>query len=170
MADLLLPAAARARLGASGRLVTRPHGRVLHVATATDRQVTPTGRLRKGRRPLCGQSAYPWHLTGIDGRVLCRRCTRAVTQLPTTAGLRLPLTEADLRATISTAATGPALDAATALLCQAPAGLVARLSPLVRQQRTALGLTRQRTVPLPPQHSRRPQRRPDWAPPAEVTP
>ncbi|MGZ4640061.1 MAG: hypothetical protein ACXV2J_13495 [Actinomycetes bacterium] len=161
MADLLLPAAARARLGASGRLVSRPHGRVVHVAAPTERDVTSTGRLRKGQRPLCGQAAYPWRVCTVSGRPLCRRCSRTVQAL-IPAAVTLPhLTEQELRATITTASSGAALDAATALLCQAPAGLVARLSPLIRQQRTALGLTRPINVVLPPQHPRRAPRRRD---------
>jgi hypothetical protein len=49
-------------------------GRVQHVATAP--ALTPTGLLRRGCRPVCGQHARRWAvLDEGDPRPLCFRCT-----------------------------------------------------------------------------------------------
>jgi hypothetical protein len=65
-------------------LVSRPRSRVLHLhqldvprGRGTDSaSFTDSGALRAGRRTLCGQRARRWYRAGLDGRPLCRRCTR----------------------------------------------------------------------------------------------
>lgn len=69
---VVLPALAA--LTADGVLVANVRSRVLHVAVPGRRGLTPTGRLRRGTAPVCGQHARRWAAAPVDGRRLCRRC------------------------------------------------------------------------------------------------
>jgi hypothetical protein len=162
MSDLLLPAEGLARLTGAGHLIGRPHSPVLHLARVTPAQVTPTGRLRRGTRPLCGQTARSWPATLIDGRPLCAHCTRTLER--TSSSLFHPdlLTEQLLTDTIRTARTPEVLTAVVTLLCHAKPGILGRLAPLVHEHRNRLGLDALRTITLPPQRPRRGLSRPGW--------
>lgn len=72
----VLPAFAAAAVG--GVLVGNSRGGVVHVAVPGKAGVTSAGRLRRGRRPLCGLRARAWRCWPVDGRPLCVRCVRHV--------------------------------------------------------------------------------------------
>jgi hypothetical protein len=114
---------ALAALSTGGVLVANRRGRVLHVATPGGAGLTPTGRLRRGTAPLCGQHARRWQQTRVDGRRLCARCT---VRLPASTG---NLAQTDravfvelLADTFRTAPDLATVQAATLALCAAPPG------------------------------------------------
>jgi hypothetical protein len=148
----VLPALAAA--ACSGRLVARPRGRVVHLATPTSRQVTARGALRRGRngcRPLCGSRGRAWPAAPAgDPRGLCVRCSSAlrrrgidVHDQAVTARAAAQLTEQQLLDAIEGARDGAQLHAAVMTLLAAGAthhGIVGRHSRLVRDARYRLGL------------------------------
>jgi hypothetical protein len=107
-------------------LVSRPRSRGLHLhqldvprGRGTDSaSFTDSGALRAGRRTLCGQRARRWYRAGIDGRPLCRRCTRKALALTSVVdgdrAARLVSTD-DLVRTVVTARTPADLSAARVL-------------------------------------------------------
>jgi hypothetical protein len=114
---------ALAALSVQGLLVSNRRGRVLHVATPGGAGLTPTGRLRRGTAPICGQHGRRWQQARVDGRRLCRRCTR---QIPASTG---NLLQADrevfvelLADTFRSAPDLATVQAATLALCAAPRG------------------------------------------------
>lgn len=121
----MIPLPALAALGTGGRLVARRRG-VLHL-TLPGAPLTPTGRLRRGGRPLCGQRALRWTVAEVDGRRLCHRCARAsgtATALP--AADRTRLVEA-LALTLRTAQDRETVQAATLAVIAAPYGVMGAL-------------------------------------------
>jgi hypothetical protein len=73
VSGVLLPLVAAAVVD-GGQLVARSLRGPLHVAVPGSRGLTPTGRLRRGAGPVCGQHARLWRASTPDGRALCRRC------------------------------------------------------------------------------------------------
>lgn len=98
----VLPVVAAA---AAGRvLVGCRRGGVVHVAAPGGAGLTPTGRLRRDQRPLCGQRARALRVWPVDGRPLCSRCAARSTDF---AFVTLPRAEraALLAQTLHTART-----------------------------------------------------------------
>lgn len=129
----LLPALAVARVtqvqGIAPVLVASRRSRSLHLQVLDVRRgrdfastyaasFTDRGVLRRGQRPLCGQRSLRWHASSIDGRPLCRRCSRAAAGLAPVVDGRLvarlvPLEQ--VLATIEHARTETELSAAQIL-------------------------------------------------------
>lgn len=63
-------------------LVAARRGQVLHLAADPHRDLTPTGRLRSGRRPLCNRLCRRARSTLVDGRRLCRACAARAARSP----------------------------------------------------------------------------------------
>lgn len=125
----MIPLPALAALNTGGRLVARRRG-VLHL-TLPGAPLTPTGRLLRGGRPLCGQRALRWTVAEVDGRRLCHRCARASTAawglsavVPTVDRARL--VEA-LSLTLRTAQDRETVQSATLAVIAAPSGVMGAL-------------------------------------------
>jgi hypothetical protein len=65
-------------------LVAARRGQVLHLVDAgcchPEHSLTPTGRLRRQLRPLCGQTGRAWHYQDGPSRPLCGYCTAIATR------------------------------------------------------------------------------------------
>lgn len=121
----MIPLPALAALATGSRLVARRRG-VLHL-TLPGAPLTPTGRLRRGGRPLCGQRALRWNVTEADGRRLCHRCARTSASAGTVPAVdRARLVEA-LALTLRTARDLETVQAATLAVIAAPSGVMGAL-------------------------------------------
>lgn len=102
---------------------------MLHL-TRPGAPLTPTGRLRRGGSPLCGQRALRWTVAEVDGRRLCHRCARACAgqwPLPAVPAVdRVRLVEA-LAVTLRTAQDLETVQAATHAVIAAPSGVMGAL-------------------------------------------
>lgn len=150
MTGVLLPALAAATVD-NGQLVARTSTRVLHVAVPGPRGLTPTGRLRRGVRPLCGQTAVIWRASQADGRSLCRRCAAHLERRTTPAQLQAAAPAVrleDLVLAVTNARTTSDLSALQILACNA--GLIARPVPGPRGPRPLHTLFHEARVRLMP--------------------
>jgi hypothetical protein len=78
--------------GDRGLLVAARRGRVLHALVDTGHALTPTGRVRRTTRPLCGRQPRGWRPVDIDGRRLCLGCAQALRALFGPAALAVAAT------------------------------------------------------------------------------
>lgn len=161
----LLPALAVAQVtrvdGSAPVLVATRRSQVLHLhrSDARRRAFTPAGVLRRGRTPMCGGRGLRWRRASIDGRPLCRNCSRAaVAMSPAVDGTQLarlvPLEQ--VLATIETARTEHDLSAAQILATHAgylsrtfpnPGGPPLRLTQVIGKARDRLST---KAAPLGP--------------------
>lgn len=118
----MIPLPALAALHTGGRLVSRRSG-PLHL-TLPGAPLTPTGRLARGGRPVCGQRALRWTVTDPDGRRLCSRCARRTAA----AGALVPLDRQQLvdalAVSLRTARDLETVQAVTLAVCAAPPGVL----------------------------------------------
>jgi hypothetical protein len=140
-------------------------GRVQHITT--DPNLTPTGRLRRGDRPVCGQHARRWTvLTAGDPRPLCTRCTswalRRAPHLPDVPYQQA--TPEQIRDALRTVTTPTALHRLVLAVCRRKDLLTAHVvfttDPTERSCRLTqlVGEARRRLEPKPLSTSRRPAR------------
>lgn len=139
-----------------GLLVSARAGRVLHVVVDNPgRTLTPTGRVRRHIRPMCGRAPRGWRPASVDGRPLCRTCARTLgakhsPEMIAAAARRV--TPADLAETLLTATDLATVSAAQSLLLASghtakvvqvsdgdrPEPRTARLTQLVAEARSRL--------------------------------
>jgi len=135
----VLPTLAAAAV--DGVLVARPRTAVVHLAKPGGAGLTATGRLRRGRRPLCGVRGRTWRASADPTRRLCARCAAHLHRAGLDPREVAPerLTVEQLAALLDTAATGRELHLAVLALCrcQIP-GALHDLSPRVAAARARL--------------------------------
>jgi hypothetical protein len=104
-----------------GLLVAARRGRTLHALLDTGSAFTPSGRVRRTARPLCGRQPRAWRPADVDGRPLCRTCAGAVRALYGPAALATAATwlrPEDIARTLTTAPDLATVSAAVALLLE----------------------------------------------------
>lgn len=137
-----------------GLLAAARRGRTLHLFLDTGRAVTPTGRVSRAARPLCGRRPRAWRPAKVDGRPLCRTCSRVLCLQYGPAALATAATwlqPDDLARTLVTAQDLGTVQAAVGLLLESGLtgktarvdGAAVRLTQLAAQARTRL-------TPTPP--------------------
>lgn len=153
----VLPALAVAALtdpcaGSRGLLVAARRGRTLHALLDDGHALTPTGRVRRTTRPLCGRTPRAWRPAAVDGRPLCGTCSRVLRLQYGPAALATAATwlrPDDLADTIRTARDLPTVSACVLLLLESGHtgktvtidGHQVRLSALIATRRTQLDKT-----------------------------
>lgn len=126
-------------------LIGNRRGRVVHLALLPrpERDVAPSGRVRAGRGPLCGQSGRAWRLATPVGRPLCARCAALVRQRTTPRQLLAAQTARpsaqDLADALNAATSMATVDAVVGMLARSNAGLLRERVIGAYGRRTDLG-------------------------------